>query len=154
MTALWPFAYVSNLHFSGNRLLGTSQERRSGKPQLCVHTHIMMQCWVLIGAACTQGGVEVRVGDFVELSPMAGDDCTRLVQVKALWSEPTQARQRMLARCLRFYRPAVLLLPHIYLKVTMHSDLLLMTLNLPPARMLSSCAKCFAVLGSKLLHLA
>lgn len=55
-------------------------------------------------AAFTRGGVEVRVGDFVELSPMPGDDFTRLVQVKALWSEPTQGPHRLLACCHRFYR--------------------------------------------------
>ncbi|KAA6421927.1 MAG: hypothetical protein FRX49_08246 [Trebouxia sp. A1-2] len=55
-------------------------------------------------AAFARGGVVVEVGDFVELSPVPGEDLTRLVQVAALWSEPTQARQRMLASCHRFYR--------------------------------------------------
>ncbi|KAL0028399.1 hypothetical protein WJX77_003852 [Trebouxia sp. C0004] len=55
-------------------------------------------------AAFARGGVVVRVGDFVELSPVPGEDLNRLVQVAALWSEPTQARQRMLASCHRFYR--------------------------------------------------
>ena len=49
----------------------------------------------------------VKVGDFVELSPVPGEDLNRLVQVAALWSEPTQARHRMLASCHRFYRASV-----------------------------------------------
>ena len=60
-----------------------------------------------VSACVAQGGVEVRVGDFVELSPMPGDDFTRLVQVKALWSEPTQGPHRLLACCHRFYRAPV-----------------------------------------------
>ena len=58
----------------------------------------------------------VKVGDFAELSPVPGEDLNRLVQVAALWSEPTQARQRMLASCHRFYRASVhsiLLLMHV-----------------------------------------
>ena len=58
-----------------------------------------------------QGGVVIRVGGFVELSPEPGEDFTRLVQLKALWSEPTQARPRMLACCSRFYRAQVLIRP-------------------------------------------
>ena len=49
----------------------------------------------------------MKVGDFVELSPVPGEDLNRLVQVAALWSEPTQARHRMLASCHRFYRASV-----------------------------------------------
>ncbi|KAL0056193.1 hypothetical protein WJX82_008598 [Trebouxia sp. C0006] len=55
-------------------------------------------------AAFARGGMVVKVGDFVELSPVPGEELNRLVQVAALWSEPTQARQRMLASCHRFYR--------------------------------------------------
>jgi len=69
----------------------------------------------LSNGCCAQGGVVVKVGDFVELSPVPGEDLNRLVQVAALWSEPTQARQRMLASCHRFYRASVrpmLLLMH------------------------------------------
>ena len=65
-----------------------------------------------VSACFAQGGVEVRVGEFVELSPMPGDDFTRLVQVKALWSEPTQARHRLLACCQRFYRAPVGTITH------------------------------------------
>ena len=68
------------------------------------------------GVRCAQGGVVVKVGDFVELSPVPGEELNRLVQVAALWSEPTQARQCMLASCHRFYRASVrsmLLLMHL-----------------------------------------
>ena len=51
-----------------------------------------------------QGGVEIHLRDCVELRPEADDELTRVVQIKALWSEPTQARTRMLAFCTRFYR--------------------------------------------------
>ena len=65
---------------------------------------------VISNACCQlQGGVVIRVGAFVELSPEPGEDFTRLVQLRALWSEPTQARSRMLAFCRRFYRAQVLL---------------------------------------------
>ena len=58
----------------------------------------------------------VNVGDYVELRPVPGEELNRLVQVAALWSEPTQARHRMLASCHRFYRASVcstLLLMHL-----------------------------------------
>lgn len=70
----------------------------------------------------------VEVGDFVELSPVPGEDLTRLVQVAALWSEPTQARQRMLASCHRFYRASVCPIP-----LLMFVELQLWALTMPAA---------------------
>jgi len=71
----------------------------------------------------------VKVGDFVELSPVPGEELNRLVQVAALWSEPTQARQRMLASCHRFYRASVCLK-----LLLMHSELWLWALTRPASQ--------------------
>jgi hypothetical protein len=55
-----------------------------------------------------QDGVEVRVGDCVELAPAPGEEETRLARVQALWAEAMpDGRERMLAKCTRFYRPQV-----------------------------------------------
>ena len=53
-----------------------------------------------------QGGMKVKVGDCVEVSHL-GDDSTHLLQLKALWSEPTQTRPRMQALGQYFYRAEV-----------------------------------------------
>lgn len=50
--------------------------------------------------------MEVKVGDCVEVGHL-GDDATRLLQLKALWSEPTQTRSRMQALGQYFYRAEV-----------------------------------------------
>lgn len=50
--------------------------------------------------------MEVKVGDCVEVKHL-GDDATHLLQLKALWSEPTQTRSRMQALGQYFYRAEV-----------------------------------------------
>ena len=50
--------------------------------------------------------MEVQVGHCVEVKHL-GDDSTHLLQLKALWSEPTQTRPRMQALGQYFYRAEV-----------------------------------------------
>lgn len=52
----------------------------------------------------------MKVGDCVEVSHL-GDDTTHLLQLKALWSEPTQTRTRMQALGQYFYRAEVGVIP-------------------------------------------
>lgn len=52
----------------------------------------------------------MKVGDCVEVSHL-GDDSTHLLQLKALWSEPTQTRSRMQALGQYFYRAEVAMIP-------------------------------------------
>lgn len=55
-----------------------------------------------------QGGVEVRVGDCVELEAAPGEDDTRLGEVLALWAEKLPADgQLRLCKLRRYYRPQV-----------------------------------------------
>ena len=50
----------------------------------------------------------MRLGDCVELAPAPGEEMPRLALIQALWAEPApDGRERMLARCRRFYRPQV-----------------------------------------------
>lgn len=56
------------------------------------------------------GGVEIKVGDCVELYPSAGETNCRVVKIEALWSEfPQDGCERRLARARRFYLPQVCL---------------------------------------------
>eukprot|EP00803_Ostreobium_quekettii_P009304 evm.model.scf_1138.4 EVM.evm.TU.scf_1138.4 scf_1138:22303-31585(+) len=57
-------------------------------------------------------GEEVHVDDCVELQPSPGEDHGRIVRIEALWSERRLGgRDRMLARCRRFYTPEEIVLP-------------------------------------------
>lgn len=55
----------------------------------------------------------MKVGDCVEVSHL-GDDTTHLLQLKALWSEPTQTRTRMQALGQYFYRAEVGCIPSLF----------------------------------------
>lgn len=53
-------------------------------------------------------GVEIKVGDCVELYPSVGEEHYRVVKIEALWSEiPQDGCERKLARVRRFYLPEV-----------------------------------------------
>ncbi|KAK9823735.1 hypothetical protein WJX72_005024 [[Myrmecia] bisecta] len=56
--------------------------------------------------AFVKGSLEIGLGDDIEVQAPPGEDLTRIMQIEALWAEtPVDGRQRMLARCRRYYRP-------------------------------------------------
>jgi hypothetical protein len=53
-----------------------------------------------------QGSEQVALGDCVELAALPGEDGTRVVSVRALWTERlANGQSRMMARCQRYFRP-------------------------------------------------
>lgn len=95
-----------------NAALAAVRRECEAREQNLKLTPAFVRCKMLVAnlkysqCVALQGGVEVRLGDFVELAAAPGERDAQVARVSAMWAEcPVDGLPRMLARCCRYYRP-------------------------------------------------